>query len=160
MLKCNHAFWMYLYSPAHYFEICLDWWGREEGGGGFSVSTVQGLTCSTLWPQQYWGRQKAEILPQRPRWMEILPSSHRMVDTGEHNQRWHLPLLLQVFIMCLTRPLVEPSACLRARENLWSGFRGRSRTTKVCQWWLQLVQVFQKKPYVDFNLCQFSSSLT
>lgn len=69
---------------------------------------------------------------------------------GEHNQRWHFPLFLQVFIMCLTRLLVGLSACLRARENLWSGFRGRSRTTKVCQWWLQLVQVFQKKPYVFF----------
>lgn len=86
-----------------------------------------------------------------------------MVDTGEHSQRWSLASLLQVFIMCLTRPTVGLSACLRARENLWSVFRGRSRTKQVCQWWLRLVQVFQKKPYVEFiilNLCQFCSCLT
>lgn len=54
--------------------------------------------------------------------------------------------------MCLTQPLLGLSACLKARENLWSGFRGTSRTKKVCQWWLQLVQVFQKNRFLEFKV--------
>lgn len=127
----------------------LGQWEREEGGGGVGVATVQGFHCSTLRPQQYGGRQEAYILLQGPWWVHI--TLHRLVDTVQ-SQHWSLLSLLQVFIMCLTQPLPGLSACLKARENLWSGFRGKSRTTAVCQWWLQLVQVFQQKLFLEFKV--------
>lgn len=70
---------------------------------------------------------------------------------SRHNHLWRFFSLWQEFIMCLTRALVAPSACLRASESLWSVSRGRSRTTKVCPWWHRPVQVVHWKPHIKME---------
>lgn len=143
-----------LNSSSHNLDSFPVQWDRAEGGGGVGVAPVQSLTRSTLWHQQHWCRQEAHIFLQRPWWAEKKPSyffSRIKLETklgGLNAHLWRLSSLLQGFTMCLTRALVGPSACWRARESLWSVSRGRSRTAKLSPWWHQLVQVYRELPCI------------
>lgn len=55
-----------------------------------------------------------------------------------------------MFIMCLTRASVGPSASWRVRESLWRGSRKRTRTEKFFQCWHLPVQVFPPIPVMYY----------
>lgn len=150
-------FWLFLYLPSHRYAFFRPvrkrrrwWWCRCHHSPG---PPLQHAMSSVV------RRQAGGSHPSSKALVSADVTLHRPVDTGKFswNSHWSLLSLLQVFIMCLTQPLLGLSACLRARKNLWSGFRGRSRTTKVYQWWLQLVQVFQKKLFLKCKVLFFMS---
>ena len=54
-----------------YHLDCTGWCDRAEGGGGVSLTAVQSLPRSPVWPQQHRGRQEADVFLQRPWWVKI-----------------------------------------------------------------------------------------
>lgn len=86
--SCFNFSWNMTYfgCPSMYLDTFMRFlgqWEREEGGGGVGFTTVQGLPCSTLWPQQYRGGQEAHILLQRPWWVQTSHYTDWLTLTNE-----------------------------------------------------------------------------